>query len=111
MATETQLMKRMQVLKDKLVGVEEMYPGSLSKQYNICGTPGCKCKDKKNPIKHGPYTNLSYTFRRKNHTKFIRKDLEQNFKRFTSNYKRFREHVEELLECNMKLIDLRSKRK
>jgi hypothetical protein len=36
-------------------------PGGIRTYYNVCGTPGCKCKDKENPKKHGPYHQLSYS--------------------------------------------------
>src|SRR5437867_1169466 len=26
-----------------------MRPGSLSRQYNVCGKPGCRCKDRAQP--------------------------------------------------------------
>lgn len=110
MTNENQLVRKIQFLKEKIVGVGEMYPGAVSQQYNICGTVGCKCKDKKAPVKHGPYSNLSFTFKGKSRTKFIRKELEADFARYTANYKEFRDHIEQLVQCNMELIDLRSKR-
>ena len=42
-----------------------MKPDSINEQYNVCGSPNCKCKDKKNPQKHGPYYYLSFTFKGK----------------------------------------------
>ncbi len=111
MTTDAQLTRKIQALKDKIGSIGEMHPGSISQQFNICGTPGCKCKDKKNPVKHGPYSNLNYTFKSKSKTKFIRKDLEQEFKQYTANYKLFRSYIDQLIECNMQLIELRSKKK
>ena len=108
---ELQLERKIQALKKKLIGVGEMHPGAVSKQYNICGTAGCKCKDKENPAKHGPYSNLNFTFKGKSRTKFIRKELERDFKRYTVNYKKFREYSEQLIECNIELLNLRSKGK
>ena len=55
------LLKKIESIKQKIIELEEMRPGSLSKQYNVCGTPNCKCKDKEKPQKHGPYYQLSYT--------------------------------------------------
>ena len=111
MATENELKKKIRSLKEKIVGIEEMYPGAVSRQYNICGTPGCRCKDKEKPVKHGPYSNLSFTFKGRSRTKFIRKELEKAFEDYTANYKEFRSYVEQLVEYNMELIELRSKRK
>ena len=47
-----------------------MHPGSLREQYNVCGKAGCRCKDPKKPQKHGPYYQLSYTWRGKSSTPF-----------------------------------------
>ena len=110
MATEAQLVRKIQTLKKKIVEIGDVYPGSVTKQYNICGTPGCKCKDKKNPVKHGPYSNLNFTFKGRSRTKFIRKELVRDFKRYTANHKKFRNYVEQFIELNMELINLRSKR-
>jgi len=40
-------------------------------QYNVCGKPGCHCKDAKNPQKHGPYNQLSFTRRGQGGTRFV----------------------------------------
>lgn len=107
---EVQLEKRIEMLKKEMLALGPMHPGALSKQFNICGNPTCKCKDKHNPQKHGPYYNLSYTFRKKSRTKFIRQELVDDFARYTDAYKKFRQLVEELVQCNIDLIGLRTKR-
>ena len=53
--------RRIEQLKGKLAHLGSMLPGSLSEQWNVCGTPGCRCKDPDNPVKHGPYYQLSFT--------------------------------------------------
>ena len=107
---EAQLEKRIGRLKEEIGALGEMHPGKLSRQFNICGNPTCKCKDKHDPVKHGPYYNLSYTFQKKGRTKFIRQELVGDFTRYTATYKNLRELVDQLIECNIKLIDLRTKR-
>jgi len=107
---EAQLEKKIGKLKEKIAALGEMHPGSLSKQYNICGNPTCKCKDPDNPVKHGPYYNLSYTFRGRSKTKFIRQELVRDFVRYTSAYKKFKHYVDELVQCNVDLINLRTTR-
>ena len=64
--------KRIEVIKQELSALGPMHPGSVSEQYNICGTPGCRCKDPKDPRKHGPYHQLSYTWRGRHSTRFVR---------------------------------------
>jgi len=106
MTTTKDLERKIQLLKKKLIAIGEMHPGSLSEQYNVCGKAGCKCKDKANPVRHGPYTKLSFTFQGKSGSKFIRKECIKDFERFTSNYRTFREYVEQLVQYNIELIKL-----
>jgi len=47
-------------LKKRLAELGPLHPGSISEQYNVCGTPGCQCKDPKKPRRHGPYYQLSF---------------------------------------------------
>jgi hypothetical protein len=54
-ATQRNLQQRINQLKSQLRALGPMRPGSLSRQYNVCGKPGCRCKDSKNPRRHGPY--------------------------------------------------------
>lgn len=73
----------------------DIHPGSLSKQYNICGNPNCKCKDKNNPKKHGPYYQLSYVVNKKSTSRFIKKEFIGEVKKQIANYKKFKKLVEE----------------
>src|SRR5664279_6548265 len=68
-----QIEQRIQRIKTQLAALGEMRPGSLSKQYNVCGKPGCRCKDPKHPQRHGPYYQLSWVHRGKSTTQFIRR--------------------------------------
>jgi hypothetical protein len=94
--SEEQLEQKIEVITKKLVSVGEMYPS-------------CKCKNKENPEKHGPYSNLNFTFNGKSRTKFLRQGLAKEFIRYTANYKKFKEYTKELIGCNIELINLRSK--
>lgn len=44
---------KIEKLKAALRELGEMRPGSISRQYNVCGNPSCRCKDAKKPKKHG----------------------------------------------------------
>lgn len=61
-------------VKTRLLELGPVLPGSLSKQWNVCGSPGCKCKDPKHPRRHGPYYQLSYTLRGKSSTVFVKRE-------------------------------------
>lgn len=47
-------------MADKLSGYKHVLRGTIVSRGNICGTPGCRCKRKTNPILHGPYPYLSH---------------------------------------------------
>lgn len=110
MKSEKTLLKEIKRVKKEIGSLGELFPGSISQQFNICGNPDCRCKDKKEPVKHGPYNNLSYTFRGRRHTKFIREELVEEFGKYTSNYKKYKQYTDELVGFYIELINLRSKR-
>jgi len=73
-------------LKKRLLELGDVRPGSISKQYNVCGKLGCKCKDKDNPQKHGPYYILSYRYEGKNTTEYINPGYVKTVERQIKNY-------------------------
>lgn len=81
---------RIEKLKAALVGLGEMRPGSLREQFNVCGSPNCRCKDPRKPKKHGPYYQLSYVHKGRSTTQFIRREFVAETRRQLLNYKRFR---------------------
>ena len=83
--------RQIEHLKQQLAALGPMHPGSLSEQYNVCGKPGCRCKDAKNPQKHGPYYQLSFTWRGKGRTRFVRAERLAEVRQKLATYKRFRE--------------------
>ena len=91
--TPAQIQRRIQQIQAHLGQLGPMHPGSLSEQYNICGTPGCQCKAPQNPRKHGPYYQLSYTWRGHSSTRFVRPQQVPQMRQKVANYKRFRELV------------------
>lgn len=86
---------RLEKLKRELITIGAMRPGSISKQYNVCGNPNCKCKDPADPQKHGPYYQLSYVHKGKNSSQFIRKECLALTQKQVANYKKFRKLTEE----------------
>jgi hypothetical protein len=91
--TIQQLEARLTRIQAELLALGPIHPGSLSTQYNVCGTPGCACKDPRAPQKHGPYHQLSYTWRGKSTTRFVRPEQVAEMRQKLANYKRFRELV------------------
>ena len=72
-----------------------MRPGSLSRQYNVCGKPGCRCKHPKRPRRHGPYYQLNYVYRGKKTSQFIRREILRQVRTELANYKQFRRLTEQ----------------
>jgi len=93
--TPRQIERRIGQIQKRLAKVGPMHPGSLGRQFNICGNPACRCKDPQQPRKHGPYYQLSYVWAGKSTSRFVRPDQLAALRRKVRNYKRFRELVNE----------------
>ena len=93
--------RRIAAIPHRLVQLGPMHPGSVSEQYNVCGKAGCRCKDPNKPRKHGPYYQLSYTWRGKSTTRFVRSEQVASIQRKAANYKRFRELVNEWVDLEI----------
>ena len=102
MKTQT-IERRIGEIKSELAALGQMHPGSISQQYNVCGTPGCHCKDPQKPKKHGPYCQLSWTWRGKSRTAFVRKDNLAETEELARNYRCFRELVDEWVDLAVEL--------
>jgi hypothetical protein len=95
MLSVAQVQRRLAHLQRELLALGPVHPGSITEQYNVCGQPGCRCKDPKHPQKHGPYDQLSFTWRGKSSTRFLRPEQVEPMRRKVANYKRLRELMNE----------------
>ena len=103
---EATLERQIEKVKRDLVALGDLRPGSLSTQYNVCGTPGCRCKATP-PEKHGPYYQVSYTRKGKSSTKFVKqKDLPAVRKQL-ENYARMKFLMERWIDLATELSTLR----
>ena len=100
---ETQIEK----IKRQLAQLGDLRPGSLSKQYNVCGNPTCRCKDPDNPKKHGPYYQLNYTHRGRSKSEFVKKEDLAEVKKQLKNYRRFKKLTGEWVDLSLELAKLR----
>ena len=101
-ALETQIDK----IKQELLSLGDLRPGSLSKQYNVCGNPNCRCKEDP-PRKHGPYNQLSFTRKGRSKTKFVKKEHLPMVKRQLKNYARLRELCDRWIGLSTELCELK----
>jgi hypothetical protein len=81
-----------------------MLPGSISEQWNVCGTPGCRCKDPDNPQKHGPYYQLSFTVAGKSSSMFIKKADLPEVRRRIKRHQQFKSLTKKLLQAHIELV-------
>lgn len=93
--------RKVEQLRAKLARMGSMLPGSISEQWNVCGTPGCRCKDPNKPVKHGPYYQLSFTLGGKSSTMFIKKEDLAEARRRIKRYQQFKALCTELLFANV----------
>ena len=74
----------------ELLNEGPLLPGSIKKQWNVCGMPGCRCKDSDDPRKHGPYFQLSFTLAGKSSSIFVKKEEFEEMTVLTEWYRRFK---------------------
>ena len=96
--------KRVKQLIQKLAELGQILPGSISEQWNVCGKKGCRCKDPENPVKHGPYYQLSYTVGGKGSTMFVKESDLPEARRCIERYKQFKTLNIELVRAHIDLI-------
>ena len=60
---KVQIEKKIEKIKQELLILGPIRPGTLSRQYAACQKPGCACVDPIKPKKHGPFYQLSCVFR------------------------------------------------
>jgi len=92
-------------IKRELAALAELRPGTLSRQYTVCGSPGCRCKARP-PQKHGPYYHLSYTRHGKGGTRLVKKDDLALIRTAVANYTRLRRLVDRWIDLATELSDL-----
>jgi hypothetical protein len=103
---EKLLLRQIEKVKEQLAALGDLRPGSLSTQYNVCGTPGCRCKATP-PEKHGPYYQVSFTRKGKSSSKFVRKDDLAAVRRELKNYEAMKTLVNRWIDLATELSNLR----
>lgn len=109
--TQLELENRIDQTKKKILNFGDFRSGSLSEQYNVCGKQGCRCKDEKNPKKHGPYYQASFNLNKKHSTFFVREEHVKAVKNEIKNYKILKELINEWVTLNTMLSNQRIAKK
>jgi hypothetical protein len=106
---EAQIERQIEKVKRDLTALGDLRPGSLSTQFNVCGSPGCRCKATP-PEKHGPYYQVSFTRKGKSSSKFVRKEDLPAIRKELKNYESMKLLVDTWIELATELSNLRLKR-
>ena len=88
----------------------ERRQGSLAKKYIVCGNPPCRCKRTDNPVRHGPYYQISYTRKGKSRTEFVKEENLEDVKKQLANYEVFKKLTGEWIDLSLALARLRRQR-
>ena len=94
---------RIEKIKAEIIKIGAMRPGSLNKQYTVCGKANCRCKNPEKPEKHGPYYQLSYVHEGKSTSQFIQKELTGKVSEQLETYKKLRALVNEWVGLALQL--------
>ena len=100
------LLRQIAKVKAQLAALGDLRPGSLSTQWNVCGTPGCRCKATP-PEKHGPYYQVSFTRKGKSSSKFVRKEDLAAVRRELKNYEVMKMLMDRWIDLATELSNLR----
>ena len=100
------LQQRIDKIKQQIAGLGDLRPGALSQQYNVCGSPCCRCKATP-PVKHGPYYQISVKRHGKSTSQFVREQDLAEVQTQLDNYRRLRELVDEWITLSSEISSLR----
>jgi hypothetical protein len=99
---------KIDTIKHEIALLGDLHPGSLSQQFNVCGTRSCRCKADP-PIRHGPYHQLSFTWNGRSRSLFVRAADLPVVQEQLRTYARLRELVERWVDLSMELSRSRLK--
>lgn len=97
---------RIRRIKAELNRLGELRPGVLSAQYNVCGTPGCRCKMTP-PKKHGPYYQLSWSRRGKSATRFVRGTELPAVRGEIKAYQRLQQLIDDWIAASLEICEIK----
>ena len=102
MRQQASLEQRIEKVKQQIAALGDLHPGTLTVQYNVCGSSGCRCKATP-PIKHGPYHQLSFTRHGKSTSRFVGQQDVTEAQEQLDNYRRLRQLVNDWIDLSVEL--------
>jgi hypothetical protein len=106
---KAEIERQIEKVKGEISALGELRPGSLSTQYNVCGSPGCRCKATP-PKKHGPYYQVSFSRKGKSSSKFVRKEDLPAIRKQLKNYEKLKALMDRWIDLATELSNLRLKK-
>ena len=100
--SKERLESKIEQIKQNLLALGPMHPGSMSRQYQVCGNPACRCMRPEKPQKHGPYYKLAYVHRGKPVCRFVRAACINELKGRLATYKKFRSLMDKWIELSIR---------
>ena len=94
-----QIEQRIEKAKAKIILIEEMRPGSLTRQYKHAEDQA------------GAYYQISYTLDMKSRTEYVRKECVSDIRRQVANYMRFKKLTTEWIKLSIEHSKLSMKLK
>jgi len=95
------LKQEIEHIKQQLLELGPIHPGSISSQYHACGTLSCRCHDPVNPQKHGPYNKLTYSHGGKSTCRFVRPERVEELEQRLDNYRTLRKLTARWVELSI----------
>ena len=95
------LERKIAAVRQALLALGPLHPGSVSRQYQVCGRQGCRCLNPQHPQRHGPYHKLAYVHRGQPVCRFVRADCVTEVKRRLAVYKGFRQLIDRWIELSI----------
>lgn len=104
-ATLNQLIKRKEILCEKMNELKNFVMGSITKnRYSKCGKSYCSCHDKIKPKLHGPYSDLSHRGGDKTGSIFLTEEKMHVAEKIVQDYADIREVMKEISCINLELF-------
>jgi hypothetical protein len=93
-------------LRDELGTVQPFLKGSVSSYYNVCSSPGCRCK--RDPAyRHGPYYQWSTKERGKTVARILKGGTLDEYRDFVDNHRRLKALMSQLQTCSKEILACR----
>jgi len=102
------LEREIRQVQQEIASLGDLRPGTLSRQYNVCGNPTCRCKASP-PKKHGPYFQISWTRHSRSRSRFVRTPHLPTIRQELKNYARLQSLLHRWLDASIHLSDIHLK--